>query len=95
MTSAPTGRSLGKVLLIALWSVGILSSCLWLLLGIVVMVHYHQVSIKGITFISFFVWLGYTSFRFLREELGGPVVQFKPESPLSEEHVEKLRSLLE
>ena len=82
-----------KKLIIAFWSFGILYGSL-LFFGILMgMMHLHRFSLKPLFFLVTHAYIAYISYRYLREELGGPIVQFDTEKPLSPEHVRRLRSL--
>jgi len=82
-----------KRLMIALWSFGIFYGLLFFFGILYGMVHLHRFSLKPIFFIATHAYIAYISYRYLREELGGPIVQFNTEKPLSPEHVRSLRSL--
>lgn len=82
-----------KYLLIFIWCMGILLGCAWLSLGIYAVIHFHRVSSKAILILGGNAYLVYISFRYLREELGGPRVEFKQENPLTKEQHDQLRSL--
>ena len=82
-----------KKLIIAFWSFGVLYGSL-LFFGILIgMIHLHRFSLKPVFFLAAHAYIAYISYRYLREELGGPIVQFDTEKPLSPEHVRILRSL--
>jgi hypothetical protein len=53
----------------------------------------HRFSLKPIFVLATHAYIAYISYRYLREELGGQVVQWNTEKPLSEKHVRELRSL--
>jgi hypothetical protein len=82
-----------KRLMIALWSFGILYGLVFLFGILYGMVHLHRFSLKPIFLLATHAYIAYISYRYLREQLGGPIVQFNTEKPLSPEHVRKLRSL--
>jgi hypothetical protein len=80
-------------LMIALWSFGIFYGLLFFFGILYGMVHLHRFSLKPVFLIATHAYIAYISYRYLREELGGPIVQFNTEKPLSPEHVRTLRSL--
>jgi hypothetical protein len=82
-----------KKLMISLWSFGILYGLLWFFGILYGMIHLHRFSMKPAFFLVAHAYIAHISFRYLREELGGPTVQFKTEEGLSPEHAERLRSL--
>jgi hypothetical protein len=82
-----------KRLMVALWSFGIFYGLLFFFGILYGMVHLHRFSLKPIFLIAMHGYIAYTSYRYLRQELGGPIVQFNAEKPLSPEHVRSLRSL--
>jgi hypothetical protein len=82
-----------KRLMIALWGFGIFYGLLFSFGILYGMVHLHRFSLKPIFLIATHAYIAYISYRYLREELGGPIVQFNTETPLSPEHVRSLRSL--
>lgn len=79
--------------MIGLWSTGILLGSVWFLAFLIGMIYFHRYSLMGIFMIWGNGYLAYMSYSFLREELGGPIVEFKSEKPLSPELNEKLRSI--
>jgi hypothetical protein len=82
-----------KPLMIALWSFGILYGLLFFFGILYGMIHLHRFSLKPSFLLATHAYIAYTSFRYLREELGGPIVQSNAEKPLSSEHIQELRSL--
>jgi hypothetical protein len=82
-----------KPLMIALWSFGILYGLVFFFGILYGMVHLHRFSLKPIFLLATHAYIAYLSCRYLREELGGPIVQFNAEKPHSSEHVRALRSL--
>lgn len=82
-----------KKLMITLWSFGILYGCLWSFGISYGMIHWHRYSLKPVFFLAAHAYIAYLSFRYLREELGGPTVQFNEEEGLSPGHAQRLRSL--
>lgn len=82
-----------KNLLIFIWCIGILIGCVWVFLCVAGMIYLHRFSIPALILFGGYAYLAYMSFRFLREELGGPRVEFKQENPLTEEQRDQLRSL--
>ena len=82
-----------KRFMIALWSVGILYGCLVALAILHGMIQLHRYSIKPIFVVTAHAFIAYISFRYLREELGGPPVKWESDQPLSDKSSEKLRSL--
>jgi hypothetical protein len=82
-----------KKLMITLWSVGILYGLLWFFGILYGTIHLHRFSLKPVFFLATHAYIAYTSFRYLREALGGPPVDFKSEEGLSPEHSQNLRSL--
>lgn len=87
------GALMKRTFFIFLWCMGILFGCLWISLSTFAIIHVHRVSLRALLFLWGGGYLVYMSFRFLREELGGPDVEFKQEKPLTEMHAKKLRSL--
>jgi hypothetical protein len=82
-----------KPLMIALWSFGIFYGLVFFFGILYGMVHLHRFSLKPIFLLATHAYIAYVSYRYLREELGGPIVQFNGERPLSSEHVKELHSL--
>ena len=82
-----------KALMIALCSVGILYGSVFFFGILYGMIHLHRFSLKPILLLATHAYIAYLSYRYLREELGGPIVQLNAEEPLLTEHVQKLRSL--
>ncbi len=79
--------------MIALWGFGIFYGLLFFFGMLYGMVHLHRFSLKPIFFIATHAYIAYISYRYLREELGGPIVQFNADKGLSPEHAQRLRSL--
>jgi len=82
-----------KIFWITLWCVGMLIGCLWLALIVFSMIHLHRVTFGALFLLWGDLCIIYISFRYLREELGGPAVEFKQQEILSPESLKKLRSL--
>jgi hypothetical protein len=82
-----------KPLMVALWSFGIFYGLVFFFGILYGMVHLHRFSLKPSFFLATHAYIAYISYLYLREELGGPIVRFNAEKPLSSEHVRELRSL--
>jgi hypothetical protein len=82
-----------KKLMITLWSFGIFYGLLWFFGILYGMIHLHRFSLKPVFFLTAHACIAYFSFRYLREELGGPTVQWNAQEGLSPEHAKRLRSL--
>jgi hypothetical protein len=78
---------------IVLWSFGIFYGCFFFLGILYGMIHLHRTSLTAIFVLAAHAYIAYLSFRYLREELGGPIVQFESEAPFSPDLADKLRSL--
>jgi len=82
-----------KPLMIALWSFGILYGLVFFFGILYGMVHLHRFSLTASFLLAAHAYIAYLSYRYLQEELGGPIVQLDAEKPLSSEHERELRSL--
>ena len=79
--------------MIVLWSFGILYGSLWSVGVLYGMIHLHRVTLRALFVVVTHAYIAYISFRYLRKEQGGPIVQFESEELLSVDSSNKLRSL--
>ena len=82
-----------KRLMIALRSFGVFYGSVFFVGILYGMVHLHRFSMKPTLLLVAHAYIAYISYRYLREELGGPIVQPNTEKPLSSEQMRELRSL--
>jgi hypothetical protein len=80
-------------LMITFWNLGILYGLLVFIGVLIGMIHLHRFSPKPVFFLTAHAYIAYLSFPYLREELGGPTVQFNAQEALSQGHSQNLRSL--
>jgi len=76
-----------KILWITLWSLGILACTLWSILMIWYMFYIHHFVFRALLFAIGGGYLTHISWKYLREELGGPKVVWNNQAIISAEEL--------
>ncbi len=82
-----------KHFLIVLWFLGVLYGCIGLIGGLYGAIHLHRITVRLVLFVAVHSYVAWIAFQYLREEPGGPVVDWKRENPLPSHFSERLRAL--